>query len=58
MSIFCLGVNHKTAPVEILERLAFAEKSVPQHLSEICGMDEISEAVVLSTCNRVEIYGG
>ena len=58
MSIFCLGVNHKTAPVEIRERLAFAEKSVPQHLSEICGMDEISEAVVISTCNRVEIYGG
>ncbi|NLT70343.1 MAG: glutamyl-tRNA reductase [Verrucomicrobiaceae bacterium] len=58
MSIFCLGVNHKTAPVEIRERLAFAEKAVPQHLVEICGIEEISEAVVLSTCNRVEIYGG
>jgi glutamyl-tRNA reductase len=51
-------VNHKTAPVEIRERLAFAEKAVPQHLGEICGLDGISEAVVLSTCNRVEIYGG
>ena len=58
MSIFCLGVNHKTAPVEIRERLAFSEKAVPQHLVEICGIEEISEAVVLSTCNRVEIYGG
>jgi glutamyl-tRNA reductase len=51
-------VNHKTAPIEIRERLAFAEKAVPRHLAEICGIDEISEAVVLSTCNRVEIYGG
>lgn len=58
MSIFCLGVNHKTAPVEIRERLAFAEKAVPHHLTEICGIGNISEAVVLSTCNRVEIYGG
>jgi len=58
VSIFCLGVNHKTAPVELRERLAFAEKAVPQHLMEICGIAEISEAVVLSTCNRVEIYGG
>lgn len=58
MSIFCLGVNHKTAPVEIRERLAIAEHSVPVHLGEICGIEGVDEAVVLSTCNRVEIYGG
>lgn len=57
MSIFCLGVNHKTAPVEIRERLAFAEKSIPQHLGEIREIELVDEAVVLSTCNRVEIYG-
>lgn len=57
MSIFCLGVNHKTAPVELRERLAIAEKSIPQHLSEICEMENVTEAVVLSTCNRVEVYG-
>lgn len=57
MSIFCLGVNHKTAPVEIRERLAFAESSIPTHLEEIRGLRKVSEAVVLSTCNRVEIYG-
>lgn len=57
MSIFCLGVNHKTAPVEIRERLAIAEHSVPAHLGEICSIEDIEEAVVLSTCNRVEIYG-
>ena len=57
MSIFCLGVNHKTAPVEIRERLAIAEKAIPTHLSEICELGDVTEAVVLSTCNRVEVYG-
>ena len=57
MSIFCIGVNHKTAPIEIRERLAFPEKAVPDHLREICGTCGIAEVVVLSTCNRVEIYG-
>ena len=57
MSIFCIGVNHKTAPVEIRERLAIAEIEIGHHLREICALDPISEAVVLSTCNRVEIYG-
>jgi glutamyl-tRNA reductase len=58
VSIFCLGVNHKTAPVEVRERLAISEHSVPNHLGEICAIDGVEEAVVLSTCNRVEIYGG
>lgn len=57
MSIFCLGVNHKTAPVEIRERLAFTEGSIPEHLEAIRDLSPVSEAVVLSTCNRVEIYG-
>lgn len=57
MSIFCLGVNHKTAPVEVRERLAFPERSVPGSLDEIRSIEGIDEAVVLSTCNRVEIYG-
>lgn len=57
MSIFCLGVNHKTAPVEIRERLAFPEKAIPEHLDQIRAIGPVGEAVVLSTCNRVEIYG-
>jgi glutamyl-tRNA reductase len=56
VSILCLGVNHKTAPVEIRERLAIAEHSVPGHLGEICALEGLDEAVILSTCNRVEIY--
>lgn len=58
MSIFCLGVNHKTAPVELRERLAISEHTVPDHLGEVCRLGGIDEAVILSTCNRVEIYGG
>lgn len=58
MSIFCIGVNHKTAPIEIRERLAISATSVPTHLNAICDLDTVGEAVVLSTCNRVEIYGG
>lgn len=57
MSIFCLGVNHKTAPVELRERLAFPEEKVPGRLGEIRDLNSVDEAVVLSTCNRVEIYG-
>ncbi|MBL9150858.1 MAG: glutamyl-tRNA reductase [Verrucomicrobiales bacterium] len=56
MSLLCLGVNYKTAPVEIRERLAFPETGLPDRLREITGLDPVREAVVLSTCNRVEIY--
>jgi len=57
VSIFCIGVNHKTAPVEIRERLAFVEEKIPDDLHRICQIDTVVEAVVLSTCNRVEVYG-
>lgn len=43
--------------MEIRERLAFAEHAIPTHLDEIRGTGKVSEVVVLSTCNRVEIYG-
>ena len=57
MPIFCLGVNHKTAPVEIRERLAFTESSLAVNLKTMHQLESVSEIVVLSTCNRVEIYG-
>mgnify|MGYP005709873429 CR=1 FL=1 len=56
MNLICLGISHQTAPVEIRERLAFAEKEIPGALAELIGLEEISEAVVLNTCNRVEAY--
>lgn len=56
MNLLCLGVNHESAPVEIRERLAFARKHLAESLHEIHALDTIDEVVVLSTCNRVEIY--
>ena len=56
MSILCLGVNYKTAPVEIRERLAFSDHEMESRLGEIRGLGSVEESVVLSTCNRVEVY--
>lgn len=56
MSVLLLGVSHRTAPVEILERVTVAEADRPKMLTALLGSDHISEAMVLSTCNRVEIY--
>jgi glutamyl-tRNA reductase len=56
MNLLCLGVNHESAPVEIRERLAFAQKHLAESLHEIHALEAIEEVVVLSTCNRVEIY--
>jgi glutamyl-tRNA reductase len=53
--LFVSGVNHKTAPVEVREKLAFAEHSIPGALERLRGGTGISDAFILSTCNRVEI---
>lgn len=58
MSLICLGLNHTTAPVELRERLAIPERSVPPMLAELNTLPGLSESVVVSTCNRVEIYAG
>ena len=56
MSLVVVGINHHTAPVEIRERLAFADHEVAEILADMRGLDDISEAAVLSTCNRTEAY--
>lgn len=56
MNLICLGLSYQTAPVEIRERLAFSERDLPVALAEIARIKGISEAVVISTCNRVETY--
>ncbi len=56
MSIYALGVNHKTAPVEIRERLTFGPDIIAEALISLVSRDDVSEAVILSTCNRTEIY--
>jgi glutamyl-tRNA reductase len=56
MSIVVLGLNHRTAPVTLRERFAFAEARVPAALEQIRSAGIAEEVVILSTCNRVEIY--
>ncbi|PYT30295.1 MAG: glutamyl-tRNA reductase [Acidobacteria bacterium] len=55
MKLLITGVSHKTAPVELREKLAFAEGILPHVLADLTAREGISEAVILSTCNRVEI---
>jgi len=57
MSVICYGLNHRTAQVDLRERLAFAQGQLEEAVREISGRDAVTGAVVLSTCNRVEIYG-
>ena len=56
MSLLVLGINHKSAPLEIREKVAFTESSLQQALVEGCAESQASELVVLSTCNRTEIF--
>ncbi len=54
--IAVVGLSHKKAPIEVRERLAVPRAGVPDLLGRLVGHRAIGEAVVLSTCNRVEIY--
>ncbi len=54
--IIKVGLSHRTAPVEIREQLAFAKSELPAVVSELMTSTPIGEAVVLSTCNRFEVY--
>lgn len=56
MSVLVLGLNYKTTPVDLLERVAVAAEDLPKALASLLGRAHVREAVVLSTCNRVEIY--
>jgi glutamyl-tRNA reductase len=55
MKLLTTGVSHKTAPVEVRECLAFREDALPAALADLRARPGVSEAVILSTCNRVEI---
>jgi glutamyl-tRNA reductase len=56
-TLFILGVNHRTAPVAVRERLAYAETEVAPALQRLKLASGIGEAALLSTCNRVEVIG-
>jgi glutamyl-tRNA reductase len=55
MSIILVGLNHKTAPVEVRERLAFTDEACTETLQSLVDGELISEGLIVSTCNRVEV---
>lgn len=56
MPLIALGLNHQTAPVALREQVAFAEDSLPAALTSLRSIQGVHEAVLVSTCNRTELY--
>jgi glutamyl-tRNA reductase len=57
MTLFVFGINHTTAPVDVREKLAFAPEITASALQQLVSQTAVSEAAILSTCNRTEVYG-
>lgn len=57
MTIFALGINHRTASLDIREKVAFAPEQMKEAIQHACELVGIDELAILSTCNRTEIYG-
>ncbi|HVO88345.1 MAG TPA: glutamyl-tRNA reductase [Casimicrobiaceae bacterium] len=56
MSLYTLGLNHSTAPLDVREKVTFAPDSVSDALRDLTGGRRVKEAAILSTCNRTEVY--
>ena len=56
MNIFVTGLSHRTAPIELREKYAFREEEVSKSLHQIKSLEGVMECLIVSTCNRVEIY--
>ncbi len=54
--LLAIGVSHKTAPVEVRERLALLDARAADFIRELRGTADVQEAVAISTCNRTELY--
>lgn len=57
MNLVVVGLNHRTAPVEVREQLAFPAASLGEATCRLLGAAPLKEAAIISTCNRVELYG-
>ena len=55
--LFVAGMNHRTAPVAVREQLALEEEKIREILADLAGRGFLHEVMILSTCNRVEVYG-
>ena len=56
MSVLVVGISHKSAPVEVLERLALDADGTTKLLADVIGGDHVAEATAIVTCNRLEVY--
>lgn len=56
MSLVVVGLNHKTSPISLLERLSISNDDLPKALHTLLGYQHVDEGIILSTCNRVEVY--
>jgi glutamyl-tRNA reductase len=56
VSVVVIGLNHRTTPLDLLERMTIGDAALPKALHDIISREDVSEAVVLSTCNRTEVY--
>ncbi|MEE2769057.1 MAG: glutamyl-tRNA reductase [Actinomycetota bacterium] len=56
MSVVVVGLNHRTVPLDLFERMTVPLERVPKALADLTSREHITEAVVLSTCNRIEVY--
>jgi len=56
MSLLVLGLNHRTAPIEVRERIVFARERLPGALASLGALPGVVEALIVSTCNRTEVY--
>ena len=56
MHIVVVGLSHRTAPVEVREKLSIPDQTIPESLKALKAFNDILEVSILSTCNRLEIY--
>jgi glutamyl-tRNA reductase len=56
VSLVVVGLNHRTAAVDLLERMTVATAALPKALQDLTGREHLAEVVLLSTCNRTEVY--
>ena len=56
MSLLVVGCNHRSTPLDLLERMTVAPDDLPKALHDLASAEHLSESVLLSTCNRIEVY--
>jgi glutamyl-tRNA reductase len=56
VSVVVIGLNHRSTPLDLLERMTVGDAALPKALHDLISRTDVSEAVVLSTCNRTEVY--